>query len=124
LSLLPKIPQILQSQSSNRLIEMSEIGKSIYSSHFSSLNNIVISTIYAIEGRIIPGRTRSRMEWNNVKKDLKLFLIIIIDKNIMKEKIKTIFNFLNLVVYNFALICENQTVNCNLIEKGIYFYFI
>lgn len=71
MSLLPKIPQILQSQSPKRLLEMREIGKSIFSSHFSSLNNILISTISAIEGRIIPGRARSKMEWNIIKQDLK-----------------------------------------------------
>ncbi|CAK5023172.1 unnamed protein product [Meloidogyne enterolobii] len=68
-SLLPKVPQILQSQSPNRLFEMKKIGKLIFFKYFSSIENILFSTISAIEGRIIPGKSKSKKEWNIIEQN-------------------------------------------------------
>jgi hypothetical protein len=63
-SLIPHIPELLHNQTAERIEQMRRNGAFIFQQHFSSLESIVDAILAALETRIVPGRARTRAEWN------------------------------------------------------------
>lgn len=43
---------------------MRSFGSRIFTLHFASMERILDATIASLEGRIVPGRARTKLEWN------------------------------------------------------------